>query len=103
MKNKIYISGPIDGDPDYRDKFNAAECYLVCKGWRVLNPTVLPGDLDPEDYMPICLAMLHQADAVVMLQGMANSAGAKIEFMLSEYQHKEVYGSLESVPIIKEE
>lgn len=102
MKNKIYIAGPVTGDPEYRDKFNAAECYLIVKGWRVLNPAVLPETLDPADYLPICMAMLNQADAVVVLQGFAKSAGAKIEFLYSEYQNKEVYGSLESVPIWKE-
>lgn len=103
MGNKIYIAGPVTGDPDYRDKFNAAECYLIVKGWRVLNPAVLPDDLDPDDYLPICMAMLDRADAVVLLRGFAHSEGAKIEYMYSEYQKKEVYGALEAVPVWKED
>lgn len=103
MKNKIYIAGPVTGDPDYRDKFFAAESYLRCKGWRVLNPAVLPDDLDEEDFMPITIAMLDRADAIVLLQGFAKSAGAKLEYLYSEYQRKALYGSLESVPIMKEE
>ena len=103
MKNKIFLSGPITGEPDYFEKFLAAATYLECKGWRVLNPAVLPGNLDPDDYLPITTAMIDRADAVVLLQGFAHSDGAKVEFLYSEYQKKTIYGSLESVPFIKED
>lgn len=103
MKNKIYIAGPITDNPDYRDKFFAAESYLRAKGWRVLNPAVLPDDLDADDFLPLTFAMLDQADAIVLLQGFAHSAGAKLEYLYSDYQKKTLYGSLESVPIIREE
>lgn len=103
MKNKIYIAGPITGDPEYSEKFSAAEAYLSWKGWRVLNPAILPADLDPADYMPICMAMLNQADAIVLLQGAQNSLGAQVEQYFAAYQKKTIYTSLEMVPVMKEE
>mgnify|MGYP002626078591 CR=1 FL=1 len=56
----IYIAGAMKGNPDYRTQFNAAESYLIIKGWTVLNPACLQEDLDADAYMPICLAMVRK-------------------------------------------
>lgn len=79
---KIYIAGPITGHLDYRSKFKKAENELIKKGHTVLNPAYLPDGL--KDYMPICKAMIDQADAVLMLKGHESSVGASEEF---EYAH----------------
>ena len=86
----IYIAGPIKGHADYIERFCAAQLDLEARGWIVLNPADLPAGMPAERYMPICLAMLQQADAVYMLQGWEGSDGAGIEYLLAEYQGKEV-------------
>lgn len=99
----IYIAGPMKYVPDYRVRFNAAESYLIMKGWRVLNPACLPDGLREDAYMPICLAMVSAADAAVPLIDWKNSRGAEIELKYAEYQGKPVYTSLESVPALTED
>lgn len=86
----IYIAGPIKGRADYIERFCAAQLDLEARGWIVLNPADLPAGMPAERYMPICLAMLQQADAIFMLDGWEGSDGAGIEYLLAEYQGKEV-------------
>lgn len=102
-QNKIYIAGPIAGDDGYREKFFAAENFLALLGWRPINPTCLPDNLNPDDYMPICMALLNQADAIVMLHDSAKSPGAKLELQFANYQKKVIYPGLEYVPLWKED
>lgn len=84
MKKKdpivFFLSGPMSGLPDAgREEFNRVERILRGDGCLVLNPACLPLDLPSECYMPICLAMLRESDAVMMLNGWENSVGAMIE------------------------
>ncbi len=39
---RIYLSGKITGDPNYRDKFAKAEAHYKTFGHAVMNPAVLP-------------------------------------------------------------
>lgn len=94
----IYIAGQIKGNPDYREDFNAAEAYLMYRGYAVINPAMLPEGLPPEKYMPICLAMLEAADAVLVLNGGIGSDSATLERAYADYQGKLVYLRLEDVP-----
>lgn len=100
--NVIYIAGPMAGDTDYQTKFSAAESYLTWKGWTVLNPACLPKGLRHGAYMPICLAMLDAADAIVLLEGWRNSQGAKIESEYAGYHGKIICHGLETVPTLPE-
>lgn len=86
----MYLSGPITGKPDYKKVFNLAEAALKSRGYIVLNPAILPEGMPHEAYMPICLAMLAQADAIVMLNGWRESYGAVFERDYAMYQEKEV-------------
>lgn len=94
MGNVIYIAGPIAGDPGYRAKFYEAEARLRTWGWTVLNPACLPEGLKQADYMPICLAMVNAADAVLYLDREAKSKGAFVELKFAEYQGKWTFHSL---------
>ena len=50
---KIYISGKIAGDPDYKGKFARAAAQLERLGATVINPATAPEGLAKLDY--ICL------------------------------------------------
>lgn len=79
---KIYLSGKITGDEEYRGKFGNAQRSLELQGHVVLNPAVLPAGLDEEDYMRIALAMLDSADMMVCLPDWRESKGAMVEYEL---------------------
>ncbi len=48
---KVYLSGMITGDSNYRQKFKAMAEELLSYGYVVFNPAVLPDGFDYEDYM----------------------------------------------------
>lgn len=91
MKPKIFISGKITGDPNYKAKFAAAEAFYKKKGYTVLNPAVLPGDMQPADYMRICFAMIDTADAVAFLPDYHRSPGAELELNYCCYTDKSIH------------
>lgn len=92
MNEVVYIAGPMSGIEDYnRPAFMEAERVLRTRGFIVLNPAILPTDLPSEAYMPICMAMITQADIVFMLPGWETSNGAAIERQYALYQGKLVY------------
>ena len=87
----IYIAGPMRGLPDLgRANFNRAEELLKKEGWIVLNPARLPVGMPDGAYMPICLAMLEQADTICTLEGWKHSQGACLEMEYAAMQGKDV-------------
>ncbi len=94
---KIYIAGPITGHLNYKTHFATAERSLRRKGHITINPSFLPDGL--KDYMPICKAMIDQADAIYMLIGWEGSAGAKEEQIYARIKNKIIfYQSAELMP-----
>ena len=88
---RIYIAGKMAGLPDKgRDMFFLAEGRLKGEGNTVINPSMLPDNLPPHSYMPICMAMIDAADAVFLLPNWKDSLGAKLEKAYAEYQGKEI-------------
>lgn len=81
---RIYLSGPITGVLDYKEKFDAAEKKLKAEhpNAEIINPTmvVLPESCTHEDYMRIDFMLLDFADAVYMLDGWEWSKGACMEY-----------------------
>lgn len=61
---KIYLSGKITGDADYKSKFNSMSEKLKALGYAVSNPAVLPDGFDYEDYMKIDLCALSICDVI---------------------------------------
>lgn len=81
---RVYISGSISKDPDYKVKFFRKSQELMKKGHEVINPAgldaTLIGAFNWKEYMNICLALLNLAEAVLMLDGWKDSSGACMEY-----------------------
>lgn len=88
---KIFISGKITGNPNYKEHFDKAEEELRQLGNIPINPTILPLGLSDTDYMKIGLSMLETCDAVYMLSNWENSKGATIEYNYARYLNKFIY------------
>tara|TARA_R110000850_G_scaffold235569_1_gene360389 strand:- start:744 stop:1520 length:777 start_codon:yes stop_codon:yes gene_type:complete len=83
-KQKIYIAGPMTGyDQFNRSAFNRTSDALSLAGYIVLNPAILPDGLTQAQYMQIDLTMLQCCDAIFMLKGWDDSAGAMAEHALA--------------------
>ena len=81
---KVYIAGPMTGIPEFnRPAFYAAEEYLKGHGAKVMNPAILPDGWEHRSYMNIAIPMMMECDAVALLPGWQESAGARVEFTRS--------------------
>lgn len=101
MSRILYLAGPVSGDPDHMTTFRNAETAARMKGWVVLNPTMLPKGMEEFQYLPICIAMLEQSDAVLALKRWHTSQGAKAELFYAHKQGKEVYYRMDELPEVK--
>lgn len=100
---KVYISGKITGLPkeEYMYNFNQAERFLKKRGYSVINPARVNGEL-PEDtttyeeYMEVSLKLLSFCDAIFMLSDWTDSNGATIEWNYAmSHGIKAMYESIE--------
>ncbi len=83
---KVFLSGPISSRMStYKSDFAAWEKLVIYTGDIPINPATLPLGMEPADYMRITLAMLQSADAMLMLPGWEESAGATLEKTYAEY------------------
>jgi hypothetical protein len=87
MKNKVYISGPMTGLPEYNyPAFHAAEIALRVHGYEPLSPARIDAGGQVQHwswYMRRAVQMLMDADAVATLPGWQDSRGAVIEVNLA--------------------
>lgn len=83
---RIYISGPITGIDGYMENFDEAERYLMdaFPEAQIMNPAkiniFMPGDFTHDEYLEMSLKELSMCDAIFMLSGWRQSAGACMEF-----------------------
>ena len=80
---RIYISGPMTGDENYKSRFLKAEEELREKGHDVINPArvdALLHNASYEDYMKVDMFLLDMCDTIYMLKGWEKSCGANREY-----------------------
>ena len=82
---KIYISGKITNNANYKADFEAAGLALKIAGFQPVNPAEeqLPDGAKWAEYMRHDIKLLCDCDAIYMLNGWRESAGAKIEHKLA--------------------
>lgn len=78
---KLYISGKITGEKDYKSKFERGESEVEIMGHIPYNPSKiqLPKEANYEEYMHMCFAMLDICDGIYMLNNWQESKGANRE------------------------
>jgi len=84
---RIYISGPITGTSDFRERFRTAAERLTKLGIDFVNPAELyktmPGAAHV-DYIKVCKSMISTCDAMMVLPGFNDSKGCMAEYELAK-------------------
>ena len=82
----VFLSGPITGIDDYKDKFeDAMEIIKALGASSIFNPAAeIPDDTKREEAMRICTGKIITIDCVVMLPNWRDSEGACFEYVASE-------------------
>ncbi len=83
---KIYISGAISNNPNYKEDFERAEDYLQKEypSAEIINPALvnscLPKSTTHEEYMRMSFCMMDMCDSVYFIKGWEESKGANQEY-----------------------
>lgn len=87
---RIYISGPITNEPNYRRNFAEAQRILESLGYDdIVNPAELCKVLNIEkcsykDIMEVCKGLLRTCEVLVLLPGHERSHGCGVEEGIAE-------------------
>lgn len=84
LKTKAYISLPITGTDDYRERAFLIDKKLREWGYSVINPVVVCDSLPAnetthEQYMSVCLLLVDMSDIVFFADGWEKSKGCTLE------------------------
>jgi len=88
MKETYYLSGPMNGIPQYNHPlFNTVAAHLRQDGYGVLNPAENDGgsvDKSREFYLRLDLVSLSKAQGMLLLPGWENSCGCWMEVAVAQ-------------------
>ena len=93
---KIYISGAITNNPNYKEDFERAEDYLQREypSADIINPALvnsfLPKSTTYEEYMRMSFCMLDMCDSIYLLKGFEKSCGANREYCYAMEKRKTI-------------
>lgn len=77
---KIYISGAITNNPNYREQFEKAEMWLKSKGHEVVNPASIDNlPLSYSEHLLLDFRLIEFCDCVYFIDGWQKSKGAVAE------------------------
>ena len=94
---KIYISGAITNNENYREEFAKAEAKLLEEGHTVFNPVKNDG-FSYREYIDMGLCELMRCDAIYMLNGWMGSQGARLEFNYAHTVGMDIFCEGEVIP-----
>lgn len=93
---KVYISGKITGDADYKKKFQNAENFLEAVGFEVFNPAKVPDEGKPWAwYMKRDIKELMDCDAILLLKDWKESKGARLEYYIAQQLGMKIFREVE--------
>ena len=85
---KVYISGPVTGNKDYKEQFGSMSYLLKREGHGAVNPVQIMepvrGVLDYKTILQADLELLEGCDAILFMSGWDNSKGCKKEYDKAE-------------------
>lgn len=88
---KIYISGKITDEPNFKDIFCLAEMRLKNEGHEILSPLAIANvHLSYDEYLKIDFAMIEVCDAIYMLKNWKESNGAQLELKFAKSLKKKI-------------
>lgn len=84
-KEKLYISGKMNGLDNYHELFNKAEDEYSKKGYKVINPARFEHiEGKWSDFMLHDLHVLDKCDSILMLNNWKESNGAQVEYWFAQ-------------------
>lgn len=78
---RIYISGPVEGQPNYVERFSNAEELLCSRGFEICNPLDAREPGEGKNGIEACRKLLADCDEIYMLDGWGASSIARLEFV----------------------
>lgn len=93
IKYDVFLSGPISGVADFRERFERAERWSRKKygeNVRVWNPATLPAGKSYRWYMARSMIALFRSGSMLKLHGWEKSPGARAEVAVAECIHVKV-------------
>lgn len=85
MNGRIYLSGPISNNPNFRRMFREAKSILEAQGYSdIVNPAelceVIPSNYPYDRILDLCIDMLAECDVLILLPGWRESHGCGREY-----------------------